>query len=391
MSTYENQSILTKKAEKNNCSTYEITKTNKPQQQTSLEQENTQPHERHTLYNFNNINSYNNTTTNPDTFEMGSLISQIDNPTNGEPLDSKTKTNMENELNYNFSSVRVHTDNYANNLTNALNAKATCYGNNIYFAKNQYNPNTKTGTSLLKHELNHQQQQNLSRIKQIQNQDETLPQEPEENEQQESQVNDDFVLKLLQDRTPFNLLSWDRPIFPSRLLTLGLDPSAELLSGSNIFSTALDGIKEFNVRRLLNMRSNDCTLQMDVQIVKPHTSGAYITSPSARVTCPNCTVNASLDIVYFDKNMLTGNISWRNIIKPRFRVDATFNISGYGEVGLFIEGFIDLAAMSKKNRELEKLDPSVPDMRKLFPVGGIPKNIPTPEGTTANISVGITF
>ena len=88
------------------------------------------------------------------------MVSQLGNSNGGEALDTKTKTRMENDLGYNFGSVRVHTDNYAVDLTNALNAKATCYGQDIYFGKSQYNPNTQEGTNLLKHELNHYQQQN---------------------------------------------------------------------------------------------------------------------------------------------------------------------------------------------------------------------------------------
>jgi len=164
LSTYERQNILTKKTENNNCNTYEISKTTKPQQ-TNHKQENAELIGNYT-HNFIDT-TIQDTTNNP---KMGTLIEQLGNSSGGKILDNKTKTNMENELNYNFGSVRIHTDNYATNLTKTLNANATCYGDDIYFGKNQYNPNTKEGTTLLKHELNHYQQQTQTGTKIIQNQ-----------------------------------------------------------------------------------------------------------------------------------------------------------------------------------------------------------------------------
>ena len=157
VSTYEKQGLLTKKAENNHCSTYKITKT-------TNNTKNTEPTTNY-LYNFSETNTH------PNNPENANLINQLDTPNKGEALDSQTRVNMENDLNYNFRPIQIHTDTYATNLTNALNANATCYGHNIYFAKNQYNPNTKQGTNLLKHELNHYQQQTQTGTKQIQNQD----------------------------------------------------------------------------------------------------------------------------------------------------------------------------------------------------------------------------
>ena len=185
MSTYdEKQNCLTKKAEKNNCNTYEVaTKEVTPQPHNLKYQE--MEHGRH-LYNFRDLNIHNPTTTKSE----GALISQLGRSNDGKALDNKTRTNMENDLGYNFGPIRIHTDNYATDLTKTLNAKATCYGQDIYFGKNQYNPNTKEGTNLLKHELNHYQQQNTTGTKMIQNQEETNTEsQPQEIAEPEQQIN----------------------------------------------------------------------------------------------------------------------------------------------------------------------------------------------------------
>ena len=182
MNTYEKQGILTKKSENNHCSTYKITK--KPNNT-----KNTEPTTNY-LYNFSETNTHPN---NPQTEK---LINQLNTKNKGgEALDSQTRVNMENGLDYNFGSVKIHTDNYATNLTKALNSKATCYGEDIYFAKNQYNPNTKQGTNLLKHELNHYQQQTITGTKQIQNQ---------ENDGSVQQIEETQESSDTKDATPTN-------------------------------------------------------------------------------------------------------------------------------------------------------------------------------------------
>ncbi|MCL2477363.1 DUF4157 domain-containing protein [Candidatus Bathycorpusculum sp.] len=159
MSTYEKAKRPEKKTDNSGgCSSFAVSELLLPQQST--------PEYGRYAYNFSDLPANDPTAV---TSERSTLIGQLGTSGSGEGLDSKTKNQMENDFGYNFGSVRVHTDNYATNLTSALNAKATCYGQDIYFGKNQYSPNTQKGTELLKHELTHYQQQTQTGTKLIQN------------------------------------------------------------------------------------------------------------------------------------------------------------------------------------------------------------------------------
>jgi hypothetical protein len=77
----------------------------------------------------------------------------------GKPLPLSVRQYMEPRFNANFSNVRIHTDDRAARLNNSLSAKAFAYGNNIFFGKNSYQPESKEGKELIAHELTHTIQQ----------------------------------------------------------------------------------------------------------------------------------------------------------------------------------------------------------------------------------------
>jgi len=77
----------------------------------------------------------------------------------GSPLDSSTRTEMENGFGHDFSGVRVHTDSEAQQMNKNLNAQAFTHGQDIYFDEGKYNPGTTSGKHLLAHELTHTVQQ----------------------------------------------------------------------------------------------------------------------------------------------------------------------------------------------------------------------------------------
>ncbi|GAB1257650.1 hypothetical protein NBRC116494_21520 [Aurantivibrio plasticivorans] len=62
-------------------------------------------------------------------------------------------------MGYDFSNVRIHTDEKANRLAQQLGAKAFTYGNHIVFANGRYVPGSVDGKKLLAHELAHTIQQ----------------------------------------------------------------------------------------------------------------------------------------------------------------------------------------------------------------------------------------
>ena len=58
-----------------------------------------------------------------------------------------------------LSDVRVHTDSTAHDLNHAVSARAFATGTDVYFAQDQYKPNTSDGDKLIAHELAHVVQQ----------------------------------------------------------------------------------------------------------------------------------------------------------------------------------------------------------------------------------------
>jgi hypothetical protein len=77
----------------------------------------------------------------------------------GESLDPQTRANMEPRFGYDFSKVRVHTNERAAESAQAVNALAYTVGDNVVFGAGQYAPFSSSGQKLLAHELAHVVQQ----------------------------------------------------------------------------------------------------------------------------------------------------------------------------------------------------------------------------------------
>ncbi|MBK8565134.1 MAG: DUF4157 domain-containing protein [Saprospiraceae bacterium] len=77
----------------------------------------------------------------------------------GRPLSGKTRQEMESGIGADFGGVRLHTDDEAVGLNEALRAQAFTNGRDVYFNKGKYNPETSEGKRLLAHELTHVVQQ----------------------------------------------------------------------------------------------------------------------------------------------------------------------------------------------------------------------------------------
>jgi hypothetical protein len=77
----------------------------------------------------------------------------------GSPLPKATKSFMETAFRTDFSSVKIHTDSQASEMSKIINAKAFTYGNDIYFREGQYDSGSGAGKQLLAHELTHVVQQ----------------------------------------------------------------------------------------------------------------------------------------------------------------------------------------------------------------------------------------
>ncbi len=77
----------------------------------------------------------------------------------GQPMPEALRSQMESGFGTDFSGVRLHTDSRAADLSQGIQAKAFTYGNDIYFNRGQYCPDTTAGQHLIAHELTHVVQQ----------------------------------------------------------------------------------------------------------------------------------------------------------------------------------------------------------------------------------------
>ena len=86
----------------------------------------------------------------------------------GTILSNADRTFYEPRFRSNFKEVRIHIDTMSDNLTRAFQARALTFGNNIFFRKGEYDPNSKFGKLLLAHELVHVLQQRDAPMQEIQ-------------------------------------------------------------------------------------------------------------------------------------------------------------------------------------------------------------------------------
>lgn len=92
--------------------------------------------------------------------QTSDMAEQIKNTKgNGRPLSERTARQMEKAFDADFSRVVIHTDSEAETLNQEMHSLAFTTGNDIYFAKGQYNPDSSAGKKLLAHELTHVIQQ----------------------------------------------------------------------------------------------------------------------------------------------------------------------------------------------------------------------------------------
>ncbi len=80
-------------------------------------------------------------------------------PGSGSKMDNNIRSEMESGFGADFSQVRIHTGHDAVNMNRQMGAQAFAHGNDIYFNKGKYDPNSQKGKHLLVHELTHTIQQ----------------------------------------------------------------------------------------------------------------------------------------------------------------------------------------------------------------------------------------
>jgi outer membrane protein OmpA-like peptidoglycan-associated protein len=77
----------------------------------------------------------------------------------GQPLDARTRAEMEPRFGHSFAHVRVHADGQAAESARAVGAHAYAVGGDIVFAAGRYAPGSRDGRRLIAHELAHVVQQ----------------------------------------------------------------------------------------------------------------------------------------------------------------------------------------------------------------------------------------
>lgn len=77
----------------------------------------------------------------------------------GAPLPAGVLHEMSGSMGYDFSTVKIHTDPEAQEMSERLGAQAFTHGSDVYFNRGKYDPQTKEGKWLLAHELAHVVQQ----------------------------------------------------------------------------------------------------------------------------------------------------------------------------------------------------------------------------------------
>lgn len=90
-------------------------------------------------------------------FDMAEVESVVASP--GRPLDPEARRYMESHIGFDFSKVRVHTDDRAAASARGLGAKAYTLGNHVVFSSGRYSPKSAEGRRLIAHELTHVVQQ----------------------------------------------------------------------------------------------------------------------------------------------------------------------------------------------------------------------------------------
>lgn len=81
----------------------------------------------------------------------------------GSALPSDNRRSLENRFGADFGGVRIHAGTQAEDLSSSIHAHAFTHGNDIYFNRGKWAPETQAGGTLLAHELTHTLQQGASK------------------------------------------------------------------------------------------------------------------------------------------------------------------------------------------------------------------------------------
>lgn len=142
------------------------------------------------------------------------------------PLDPAIRTFMEPRFGYDFSAVRLHTDDRAARSARDVNALAYTTGNHIAFAKGSYAPESGAGRQLLAHELAHVVQQR----QQPQPQSDSISQPGDRDEL----AADRAAAGVMAGRGPLQSVASGRSIVQRQAAGLGTSPKPDVPSQGQV-------------------------------------------------------------------------------------------------------------------------------------------------------------
>ena len=96
--------------------------------------------------------------------DLSGVSESLGNPDAGQSLDSGARDFLEPKFGYSFENVKIHADGHADELSKAVNARAFTTGQDLYFRRGEYQPNSESGRHLLAHELTHTIQQSRASV-----------------------------------------------------------------------------------------------------------------------------------------------------------------------------------------------------------------------------------
>ncbi|MBN2441959.1 MAG: DUF4157 domain-containing protein [Spirochaetales bacterium] len=92
----------------------------------------------------------------------------------GSPLPKSVRDYLQPRFGVDLEDVRIHTNSNADRLARAIKARAFVHGNNVVFAKGEYDPSSSSGKKLIAHELTHVIQQGAGKRPEDKNNSSTI-------------------------------------------------------------------------------------------------------------------------------------------------------------------------------------------------------------------------
>jgi hypothetical protein len=184
----------------------------------------------------------------------------------GQSLPNEVRNFYEPRFGYDFSNVKIHSDNVAAKSAQSINALAYTSGNNIVFNSNQYSPNTESGKRLLGHELTHVVQQVKNKV-QAKEKNHLIQRYLEASGTagsavgQSYRISDDLTTAVKVGYPNHELYAEAGKVFISNTLLAGVGSGIELKEESNTFNVS-QGSKVKTLRKVVpknvrNLTSGD--------------------------------------------------------------------------------------------------------------------------------------